>query len=83
MIFYNNGLKRGWYHHQVAGKCDNCDQGFNEGELVLNADTLQELCYNCYNIVAFPTEQNKKWINTELRGYYHNFYGKDYKEVSK
>lgn len=62
MIFYNNGLKRGWYYHQVQGMCDNCDTGFNEGGGVLNADTLQTLCINCYHIVCYPTEQNKKWI---------------------
>lgn len=63
MIFYNNnGLKRGWYHHQVAGKCDNCDKGFNECGGVLNADTLQTFCIDCYHIVNYPTEQNKKWI---------------------
>jgi hypothetical protein len=64
MIYYNNGLKRGWYHHQVAGRCDNCDQGFNEGELVMNTNTrIPEIfCYNCYNIVCFPTPENRKWI---------------------
>jgi hypothetical protein len=66
MIFYNNGLKRGWYHHHVAGWCDNCDQGFNEGELVMNTNTriLEIFCYNCYNIVAFQTPENKKWIKS-------------------
>jgi hypothetical protein len=59
---YNNGLKRGWYHHRAPDRCDNCDKGFDEDRTVLNAETLQTLCYNCYNIVCFPTEQNKKWI---------------------
>jgi hypothetical protein len=64
MIYYNNGLKRGWYHHQVEGRCDNCDTGFREGELVMNTNTdiPEVFCYNCYNIVAFPTPENKKCI---------------------
>lgn len=66
MIFYNNGLKRGWYHHQVSDRCDNCDRAFHENGGVLNADTLQVLCYDCYHIVNYPTEQNKKWIKNKI-----------------
>jgi hypothetical protein len=69
MIFYNNGLKRGWYYHQVAGKCDNCDKGFNESGGVLNGnvDIPQILCIDCYHIINYQTEQNKKWIREEYR----------------
>jgi hypothetical protein len=67
MNWNNNGLKKGWYHHQVGDRCDNCDKGFFESGGVMNANTLMILCYDCYNIVCYPTPQNKKWIKVNER----------------